>query len=80
MTREERPMNGMMREALGGLRIKQLRALIRDTEPGHIILPGNMSLAMRGVMFDEPWVALSGPELTILLDELEASRSGESGE
>jgi len=65
----------MMLEALGKVRIGQLRALIKETEPHHIILPGPMNLAMRGTTFDEPWVAISGPELTILLDELEALRS-----
>lgn len=69
-----------MREALGSLRIDQLRALIRDTKPRTIILPGWMALALRGPNFEDPWVALSGPELTILLDELEESRSAPLGE
>ena len=39
-----------MREALGNLRIAQLRALIEFTRPGTITLPGNMALALKGVM------------------------------
>ena len=60
-------------EALGELRIGQLRTLIQDTKPGTIILPGNMSVAVVGATFKEPWVAVSGPELTVLLDEIESS-------
>ena len=60
---------------LGRQRIAQLRALIAETKPGHVMLP-TMYIPVQGG-FNEPYVLVGGRELAAMLDRLEAATPSE---